>query len=89
VEAFNNPEYSSLHKSIAAVVFLGTPHQGADLAGMLNLVLLASFSSRRFVKQLGPNSDAIAAINDAFVHRVEPLKLISFFETENTRLQWV
>ena len=70
-------------------MFLGTPHRGADLAGILNLVLLASFSSRSFVKQLRPNSDAIASINNGFVHRVEPLKLISFFETENTRLRWV
>ena len=72
-----------------AVVFLGTPHRGADLAGILNLILLASFSSRSFVKQLCPNSDAIAAINNAFVHRVEQLRLISFFETENTRLTGV
>jgi pimeloyl-ACP methyl ester carboxylesterase len=89
IEAYNNGEYASLHKAIKGVVFLGTPHRGADLAGLLDLVLLASFSSRRFVKQLNPNSDAIAAINNAFTYRVEPLKLISFYETENTRLQWV
>lgn len=68
---------------------MGTPHRGSDLAGILNLVLLASFSSRSFVTQLRPNSEAIAAINNGFVHRVEPLKLISFFETKNTRFQWV
>lgn len=70
-------------------MFLGTPHPGTYLARILNLVLRASFSSRSFIKQLRPNSDAIAAINNGFVHRVEPLKLISFFETENTRLRWV
>ena len=72
-----------------AVLFLGTPHRGADLAGILNHILLASFSSRSFVKQLHPKSDGIAAINNGFVYRVEPLKLISFFETENTRLRQV
>jgi len=71
------------------VVFLGTPHQGSDLAGMLDLILAASFSSRSFVKQLHPNSDAVEAINNGFVHRVRSLELISFFETENTRLVWV
>jgi len=89
MDAYSNPEYTSLFKTIAGVIFMGTPHRGSDLAGILNLVLLASFSSRSFVTQLRPNSDAIAAINNGFVHRVEPLKLISFFETENTRLQWV
>jgi triacylglycerol esterase/lipase EstA (alpha/beta hydrolase family) len=86
IEAYNNPDYASLSKDIAAVVFFGTPHQGSDLAGILNLVLTASFASRSFVKQLRPNSDALEAINNSFRHRVEKLKLISFFETENTRL---
>jgi hypothetical protein len=89
IEAYNNPNYALLSRDIAAVVFFGTPHQGSDLAGILNLVLTASFSSRNFVKQLRPNSDALEAINNNFRHRVEKLKLISFFETENTRLKWV
>jgi hypothetical protein len=89
IEAYNNPEYASLHRDIMAVVFLGTPHRGSDLAGILDLILTASFSSRNFVKQLRPNSDALEAINNNFRHRVEKLKLISFFETENTRIRWV
>ena len=68
---------------------MGTPHRGSDLAGILNFILLASFSSRQFIDQLNSNSDTIAAINNSFAHRVEPLKLISFFETESTRLQRV
>jgi len=56
---------------------------------MLNLILDASFSSRSFVKQLNPYNDAIKAINSSFVHRASSLKLISFFETENTRFKWV
>jgi hypothetical protein len=70
-------------------VFLGTPHRGTDIAKTLDRVLLASFSSRKFVQQLHPRSDAIAAINKSFAHRVTALRVISFFETENTRLQWV
>jgi hypothetical protein len=89
IEAYNNPDYASLSRDIAAVVFFGTPHQGSDLAGILNLVLTASFASRNFVKQLRPNSDALEEINNNFRHRVEKLKVVSFFETENTRLQSV
>jgi hypothetical protein len=89
IEAYNNPEYASLSRDIAGVLFFGTPHQGSDLAGILNLVLNVSFASRNFVKQLRPKSDALEAINNNFRHRVEEMKLISFFETENTRLQKV
>jgi hypothetical protein len=71
------------------VVFLGTPHGGADLAGILDLILTVSFSSRSFVKQLHPNSETIEAINNGFAHRAEKLKLLSFSETENTRFQGV
>jgi hypothetical protein len=72
-----------------AILFLGTPHRGADLAGILDLVLTVSFSSRSFVKQINPNSDAIKSINEAFIYRANSLKLVSFFETENTRVKWV
>jgi hypothetical protein len=89
IEAYNNPDYTSLYRNIAAVVFFGTPYQGSDLAGILDLIFTASFSSRNFIKQLRPNSDALEAINNNFRHRVERLKLISFFETENMRLKWV
>jgi hypothetical protein len=46
-----------------AILFLGTPHRGADLAGIVDLALTVTFSSRDFVKQLNPNSDAIKSIN--------------------------
>jgi hypothetical protein len=72
-----------------AILFLGTPHRGSDLAGIVDLALTVTFSSRDFVKQLNPNSDAIKSINSSFIHRANSLKLVSFFETENTRLTWV
>jgi hypothetical protein len=65
-------------------VFLGTPHRGADLAGMLNLILDVSFGSRKFVQQLKPESDAIKSINENFAHRSKSFKLVSYFETQNT-----
>ena len=88
-DAYVNPEYALLANNIKGVVFLGTPHRGSDLANILNLILTISFSSRSFVKQLNSNSEGIRAINNSFVHRVDSLKLVSFFETENTRFKWV
>jgi hypothetical protein len=89
IEGYNNPNYASLYRDIVAVMLLGTPYQGSDLARILDLILNTSFSSRNFIKQLHPNSDALDAINNNFRHQVEHLKLISFFETENTHLQKV
>jgi hypothetical protein len=86
IEAYNNPDYALLHKDIKASVFLGTPHRGADLANTLNRILRVSFSSSSFVKQLKPNSDAIKSINNNFVHRARGLTLVSYFETQNTRV---
>ena len=60
-------------------------HNGSIWAGTDNGLFL--FDGINFTKI--PNSDTIAAINNSFTYRVEPLKVISFFETENTRLQWV
>src|SRR5947199_7050377 len=88
-DAYINQDYTLLANDIKGVVFLGTPHRGSDLAGILNLILTISFSSRSFVKQLNPNSDTIKMINSSFIHRVDSLKLVSFFETENTRFRWV
>lgn len=85
----NNSAYSSIAKDIKAVVFLGTPHKGAGLASILKHILDVSFSSRKFVKALKPDSAAIEAINSNFVHRAKSLKLVSFFETVNTRIKWV
>lgn len=84
VTAHSNPKYASLYEDMKAVVFLGTPHRGADLAAMLKLILVVSFSSRRFVEQLKPESDAIKYINENFAHRSKSFKLVSYFETENT-----
>jgi hypothetical protein len=72
-----------------AIIFLGTPHRGSDLAGILKHVLAVSFSSRRFISEIIPNSEGIKALNSSFVHRAESMKLVSFFETENTRFKWV
>jgi len=71
---------------MAAIVFLGTPHQGADLARILGLILDVSFSSRNFVRQLKPESDTLKFINNSFNHRATSLKLVSYYETQNTRL---
>ena len=89
IESYSNPHYAPLYKDIKAIVFLGTPHQGAELARILTAILSVSFSSSHFVKQLVPDSDAIKSINNSFSHRANSLKLVTYYETENTRLYMV
>jgi hypothetical protein len=70
------------------MIFLGTPHRGADSAQMLNNILRASFShgSKAYVNDLAPDSGALQAINDEFRHVHQGLQLWSFFETVPTNL---
>lgn len=67
------------------MIFLGTPHRGADLAGLLSNVLRVTFSQRIFVAQLRANSETIQEINDAFRDRSQSLHLISYYESEAMR----
>ena len=64
-------------------MFFGTPHNGAEKAGFLNLLLKATFSKRDYVKDLVPNGQLLNDINNTFGGTVsESLKrLVSYRET--------
>jgi hypothetical protein len=72
-------------ENVKAIVFLGTPHCGSDLARLLSNLLSISYSQRIFVKQLRVNSELIQGINDQFRDRSESLELISFYESKEMR----
>jgi hypothetical protein len=73
--------YNHIIDNTIGIVFLGTPHRGADLADVLKAVLTVSFSSRKFVKDLSVTSQAIKEINQLFKARAENLELVSFWES--------
>jgi WD40 repeat protein len=75
------PEFECLKRRIAAMFFLGTPHQGADIAQTLQR-LLSLTGSRPFLNDLLPHSPTIQAINEEFPRVSQELKLFSFFETK-------
>jgi len=64
-------------------MFFGTPHNGAQNASFLNLLLKATFSKRDYVKDLIPNGQLLNDINNTFGGDVsERLKrLVSYRET--------
>ncbi|KAL8372919.1 hypothetical protein RB599_000237 [Gaeumannomyces hyphopodioides] len=78
----NLPDLRSLSQRIQALFFLGTPHQGADIAAILQRLLYLA-GERPFVTDLIPNSPMIQTINEEFLRVLGPLKLYSFFETKS------
>jgi hypothetical protein len=70
------------------IVFLGTPHRGSNLAGILNNILRTSpnTSTKVFVSELEKGSTSLADINEQFRHVCGDLALVSFHETLKTTL---
>lgn len=79
-----DPDYKELGRSVAAVAFLGTPHQGASLATALDQ-LLRRFLSKQ-VQQLIHGEDSLIDLNEAFRSRASMQSIIvrSYYETEKT-----
>ena len=73
--------YEKLSQRVKAILFLATPHRGADLAQLLTKVLNVSPGARPFVKDLHRNSLATQSINDEFPQYCQDLRLYSFYET--------
>lgn len=79
-------EFQSIADRTRAILFLATPHRGADLAQLLSRILSLSSGSRPFVEDLHRNSLATQSINDEFPQYCQDLQLFSFYETLPTRL---
>ncbi|KAI9773277.1 MAG: hypothetical protein M1835_006168 [Candelina submexicana] len=74
-------EFVSVSQRIRTIVFLATPHRGADLAQLLTKILNLSSGARPFVTDLHRNSLATQSINDEFPQHCQDLQLYSFYET--------
>ncbi|KAB5562819.1 hypothetical protein GE09DRAFT_761324 [Coniochaeta sp. 2T2.1] len=82
-----NEEYRKIISSIKAVLFMATPHRGADLAETLNRVLSSSIfghSPREYISELAKNSPTIDDLNESFRHHAAKLHIFSFYETLGT-----
>lgn len=75
---------SSIGKRVHAILFLATPHRGADDAKLLSKILSIS-GSKPFLVDLQRNSYATQHINDDFPHVCQDLLLFSFYETLPTK----
>lgn len=74
-------EFASIADRVHTILFLATPHRGADMAALLSRILQVAHGERPFVQDLHRNSPAIQSINDEFSHHCQHLQLFSFYET--------
>ncbi|KAH6611490.1 hypothetical protein Trco_001510 [Trichoderma cornu-damae] len=84
--ARQHPSYQDLAGRIYGIFFLGTPHHGSDLAGILENILMAAWGKKPFVTDLKSGSSALALIRDRFRHVAADLALWTFYETLPTAL---
>lgn len=77
----HEPGVANILKRIKAVIFIATPHRGADYATMLNLLLTCVFNKNISVEQLRPNSEVLEGITDDFQDIAKSLELVSFWES--------
>ncbi|KAL3434765.1 hypothetical protein BDV09DRAFT_168924 [Aspergillus tetrazonus] len=83
----NDETYKEVVQSIGAIIFLATPHRGADSAATLNNLLRASFlSSKSFIAELQRGSPALEDINEQFRHIAPKLLIASFYESLATKI---
>ena len=85
----NYSYYGKMLDKISGCLFLGVPHQGADLAywaqfpaRVLPYVSLGFAGNPRFLESLKKNSEVWMQISSEFVHRATNLSIRTFFETK-------
>jgi hypothetical protein len=85
IEAHNDPRYVRVKKNVKAVIFLGTPHRGAEKAAYLKLIL-TPFFGKIFVDELQPGMEMIKTISSQFRHRAPSLEIVSCFEQKGVSI---
>jgi len=58
-------QYKQIFEQIRGIVFLATPHQGADIAGLVNILGLGSLSMR----ELQPNNADLRRLDEQYVRQ--------------------
>jgi hypothetical protein len=80
-----NPDYIDIAGRLHSLYFLGTPHRGSNLAGVLNNFLRLSGSGRRaYVSGLEAKSESIRILSDSFRIHYAGIHLHTFYESQTT-----
>lgn len=83
-----DPAYEDIIKAVSSIIFLSTPHRGANLAEMLNRILKVSFVTNpmQFIAELASGSQTLQKLNEQFRHVAPKLQIVSFYETRPTTM---
>ncbi|KAI9748072.1 MAG: hypothetical protein M4579_007319, partial [Chaenotheca gracillima] len=84
----NDQHYQDMIRSVQAILFLGTPHRGSNLAESLNRILSISpmTSTKQYISDLHKSSPALEDLNEQFRNFASKVQLFSFYETRLTPL---
>ncbi|KAG8157439.1 hypothetical protein KVR01_012823 [Diaporthe batatas] len=84
--ARNDPVYHDVASRIHSLYFLATPHRGSNSAAYLKAFLSVSLPTgpKAYAKELLPDSQTVADINEDFRHVCGDVQLWSFFEGSPT-----
>ena len=80
-----NDSFKDIMALVSAVIFLGTPHHGSNLAKILRSLLAVS-NPKQYVSDLVQASPMIEEINEQFRHFTTEVKIASFYESRYTRV---
>ena len=83
----NDLKYASIISRVHGIIFLATPHRGAQYAKMLNNILSAAplgAPPKAYITDLEAHSTALQDINEQFRTVCGELALVSFYETMKT-----
>jgi hypothetical protein len=96
VTAHEKKRFAEVLRTTQAIMFMGTPHRGNDIAASLGPLidvvnlglaisggsLLAGSMRADLIQVLARESSALDDINESFIPRVEQKHIISCYETE-------
>ena len=82
-------EHHDIAARIKGMIFFATPHRGAPSATLLKNVLRVTqltAAPAKYIEELAPDSALIEHINESFRNAGKDLELVSFYETESTKV---
>jgi hypothetical protein len=88
----SDKHYGEILQSCTGIVFMGTPHRGADLASwgallsrLVNTMTLSSAVRTDLLRDLKTRSKTLQIISRQFVQRGNRINIVSFYERKATR----
>lgn len=85
------PRYNGIQKHTIGIIFMGTPHQGSNVASYGKILAKVATSvmnrpSSRLIKALQTNSDALVRLTSDFRFQLPNYQVVSFYETKPLKM---